>query len=152
LRKYQTWRAGSAIFAGANRKKKTIKSIGDVIAEFITVVALSIGTDVILEATGVFPGFAGQAAYGFTTQWMLMLAFIYRSNYITARNYVAAALAPDRSMRHAFILGCIGIAAGIHGAMANWDKTTASTAWCPIAPVIAALPCTWLGGKLRTRI
>jgi hypothetical protein len=130
--------------------KKNLKSIGAVLAGFITIVVLSIGTDLGLEATGVFPSFADQAAHGFTTQWMLALAFFYRSLYTVAGGYVAAALAPDRPMRHAVILGIIGIAAGTLGALANWDKTTEATTWYPIALVVAGLPCTWLGGKVKT--
>jgi len=131
--------------------KRTFKSMGAVLAGFVTVIVLSIGTDSVLEATGVFPSVEEQAAHGFNTQWMLMLAFIYRSIYTVAGGYVAAALAPDRPMRHAIILGSIGIAAGTLGAIANWDKTTVSTAWYPIALIIAGLPCTWLGGKLKIR-
>ena len=131
--------------------KRTFKSIGAVLAGFVTVVVCSIGTDFILEAMGVFPSFAEQASQGFSSQWMLLLAFIYRSMYTAAGGYVAAALAPDRPMRHAVILGSIGIAAGTLGAVANWDKTTESTAWYPIALIIAGLPCTWLGGYLKSK-
>lgn len=126
--------------------KNTLKSIGTVLAGFITVVVLSIGTDAVLEAIKFFPP---QNEPGSYTQWMLLIALLYRSIYTVAGGYVAAVLAPDRPMRHAVILGILGIAAGTLGAAANWDKTGASTAWYPIALVIAALPCTWLGGKLK---
>lgn len=128
--------------------KKTLKSIGTVLAGFITVVVLSIGTDFVLEALDVFPPQNEHASY---TWRMLLFALIYRSIYTVAGGYVAAALAPDRPMRHAVILGIAGIAAGTLGAIANWDKSTASTAWYPIALIITALPCTWLGGKLKTK-
>ena len=131
--------------------KNTFKSIGALLAGFMLIVLLSIGTDLLLEATGVFPSFAEQAAHGFTAQWMLLLAFLYRSVYTIAGGYVAAALAPDKPMRHAIILGSIGIIAGTLGAIVNWDKTTPATTWYPIALVVAGLPCTWLGGKIRVR-
>jgi hypothetical protein len=128
--------------------KNAFKSIGAVLAGFITVVVLSIGTDFVLEALGVFPPQNEPAAY---TWRMLLFALIYRSMYTVAGGYVAAALAPERPLRHAVILGVMGIAAGTLGAMVNWDKSTASTAWYPIALIITALPCTWLGGKLKTK-
>jgi hypothetical protein len=128
-------------------RKSLLKSTGAVLAGFITVILFSIGTDVLLEKLGVFPSFAEQAVRGFTAQWMLMLAFLYRSLYTMAGGYVAAALAPDRPMHHAIILGSIGIVAGTLGALANWDKTTPATTWYPVALVIAGLPCTWAGGK-----
>ena len=128
--------------------KNVFKSIGAVVAGFITVVALSVGTDFALEALGIFPPQNEPASY---TWRMLLFALIYRSIYTVVGGYVAASLAPDRPLRHAVILGVIGIAAGTLGAMANWDKSTASTAWYPIALIITALPCTWLGGKLKTK-
>ena len=35
--------------------KNTLKSIGAVLAGFVAVFVLSLGTDVVLHATGVFP-------------------------------------------------------------------------------------------------
>jgi hypothetical protein len=125
--------------------KNALKSIGTVLAGFITVIVLSIGTDALLETIKFFPPQNEPDSY---TSWMLLIALIYRSIYTVASGYVAAALAPDRPMRHALILGILGIAAGTLGVAANWDKITVSAAWYPIALVIAALPCTWLGGKL----
>jgi hypothetical protein len=78
---------------------------------------------------------------------MLILAFVYRSIYTIAGGYLTAALAPEKPVRHAIILGVVGIIAGTAGAIANWDL---SSHWYPIALIIGAVPCTWLGGKLRT--
>ncbi len=125
--------------------RNIFKSIGAILAGFVTVVALSIGTDSVLEATGLFPPQNRPELY---TSGPLLMALIYRSLYTVAGGYVVAALAPGRPMRHAIILGILGVVAGTLGAAANWDKTTVGTAWYPIALVIAALPCTWLGGKL----
>jgi len=126
--------------------KNIFKSIRTILAGFITVVILSIGTDFVLESTGFFPPQNKPDLY---TGELLLIAFLYRSIYTVAGGYVAAALAPDRPMRHAVILGILGIAAGTLGAAANWDKTAGSNAWSPVALVVAALPCTWLGAKLK---
>ncbi len=124
---------------------KTFKSIGSVLAGFITVVVLSVGTDFILETLGVFPP---QSEPGSYTWWMLMVALIYRSMYTVAGGYVTATLAPDRPMRFVIILGIVGIVAGTIGTIVGWNL---SHHWYPIALVIAALPCTWLGGTLKTK-
>lgn len=125
-------------------KKNTLKSIGAVLAGFVTVVVLSVGTDSVLEARGVFP----PLEKGLFITWMLIVALVYRCIYTVAGGYVTALLAPDRPTRHAIILGIIGIVAGTIGVVVGWDL---SAHWYPIALVITALPCTWLGGKLKTK-
>lgn len=122
-----------------------LKSIGAVLAGFVTVVVFSIGMDFILESLGFFPPQSEPDSY---TWWMLLLALIYRSVATVAGGYVTAKLAPDQPMRHAIILGIVGMAAGTVGAIVTWNLT--SQHWYPIALVVTALPCTWLGGKLKT--
>ena len=122
--------------------KDTLKSIGAILAGFITVFILSIGTDAALETLGVFPPAREPGAY---TTWMLLLALIYRSIYSVAGFYLAGILAPNRPMRHAIILGIIGTAFATLGAAANWDK---SANWYPVLLVLVTLPCAWLGGRL----
>jgi|SRR5215211_6619897 len=128
-------------------KKDAFKSIGAVLAGLIAIVVLSNGTDTMLETIGVFPPIAVQREQGFGTMWMVMLALVYRSIYIVVGGYVAAALAPNRPIRHAIALGIVGIALGILGAIATWGVTPA---WFSISLVILGLPCVWLGGKLKT--
>ncbi len=127
-------------------KKNTFKSIGAVLAGFVTVVVLSTGTDFILETLGVFPPLTEPQSY---TWLMLMFALIYRSMYTVAGGYITARLAPDRPIRHAIILGIVGIVAGTVGVIVAWNLSPQH--WYPIALIIAALPCTWLGGKLKTK-
>ena len=124
----------------------TLKSIGAVFAGFLAVVVLSVGTDFVLESLGIFPPQSEPAAY---TPGMLLVALIYRCVYTVAGGYVTAWLAPDRPMRHAIILGFVGIVAGTIGAVVAWNLSPHH--WYPIALVITALPCTWLGGKLKTK-
>jgi len=122
------------------------KSIWAVVAGFLTVVFLSVGTDFVLETLGIFPPQSEPAAY---TAGMLMVALVYRCVYTVAGGYVTAWLAPARPMRHAIILGIVGIVAGSIGVVVAWDLSPHH--WYPIALVVTALPCTWLGGKLKTR-
>jgi len=125
--------------------KKTIKSIGAILAGFITVFVLSVVTDVILEKIGVFPPLSNPEAY---VWWMLLLALIYRSIYSVIGFYLTGILAPNRPMRHAIILGIIGTVFATLGAFANWGKSAPGTEWYPILLVLVTLPCAWLGGKL----
>jgi hypothetical protein len=122
--------------------KKTFRSIGAILAGFITVFVLSVGTDFILERLGFFPPANEPDAY---TWSMLMLALFYRSIYSVAGFYLAATLAPAAPMRHAIVLGIIGTVFATLGAIANWDK---SANWYPILLVLVTLPCAWLGGRL----
>jgi hypothetical protein len=120
------------------------KSIVAVVAGFLTVVILSTVTDFALESAGFFPPI-GQGIFSTS---LLLIAFAYRSLYTVVGGFVTARLAPNRPMRHAIILGIVGIVAGGIGVVAGWNL---SAHWYPIALVIGALPCSWLGGKLRLR-
>ncbi len=122
-----------------------VKSIGAIAAGFVTVVVLSMGTDYVLEALGIFPPPSDQGLY---VTWMLVLALIYRSVYAVAGGYVTAMLAPANPMRHVIILAVLGTLGGIAGVVAGWDL---SSHWYPIALAVTAFPLVWLGGKLRIR-
>lgn len=116
-----------------------LKSIWAVLAGILINVVLSMCTDMIMEATGVFPPPSG----GLFVTWMLALALAYRLVYTYLGGLVTARLAPNRPMRHVIILGCIGIVGGIAGIYVGWDL---SQHWYPIAIAITAFPVTWMGG------
>ncbi|MCZ7401629.1 MAG: hypothetical protein O8C61_05355 [Candidatus Methanoperedens sp.] len=124
--------------------KRIFKSIGAILAGFITVFLLSIITDFVLESAGIFP----PPGTGLFTTRMLMIALVYRCAYTVFGGNVTANLAPDRPMHHAIVLGIIGVITATLGAVAGWNL---SQHWYPIALIITALPCTWLGGKLKTK-
>jgi len=120
---------------------KVFKSIGACLAGIIVGIILSVGTDKILESTGVFPS----PELGLFIWWMLLLALVYRGIYLVIAGYVTARLAPGNSLVLVTIIGILGVIVTILGAIANWDKTTA---WYPIALAVITFPCTYLGGKL----
>lgn len=123
---------------------KALKSIGAILAGIVTLVILSVVTDMILESTGVFP----PPNQGLHVTWMLALALVYRCIYQIFGGYVAAALAPDKPMRHITMMGIIGVVLSLIGVIIGWDL---SDHWYPIALAVLAFPTVWLGGKLRTR-
>ena len=56
-------------------------------------------------------------------------------------------------MGHALTLGVVGLLAAIAGTIATWDKGPEfGPKWYPLALVVTAIPCTWLGGKLAPRV
>lgn len=120
-----------------------LKSIWAVLAGFIVVFALSIGTDKLMEATGIFP--VGAMALG---DGLLALAFIYRSIYTILGGYVVASLAPQNPMRHIVVSGVLGTIGGIAGAIGGWNL---SHHWYPIALAATGFLFTWVGGKLKVR-
>lgn len=73
------------------------------------------------------------------------IATAYRSVAAIIGGFVTAKLAPANPMLHAIILGAIGTAAALAGVLTHLSEPNL---WYPIALVVTALPCSWLGGKL----
>ena len=123
-----------------------LRGIGAVLAGVIFIVVSHSATDFVLEARGIFT----PPSQGFHTTWMVVTATIYRCIYTVVGGYLTAALAPNRPMDYTLALGVIGIVAGTLAAIVTIPMSIAP-AWYPIALAVLALPCTWLGGKLKTR-
>ncbi|MGH8501885.1 MAG: hypothetical protein ACREVE_05325 [Gammaproteobacteria bacterium] len=79
-----------------------------------------------------------------------LLALAYRCVYAVVGSYIAARFAPRNPMRHALVLGVIGLLLSLAGAIATIPMDL-GPAWYPIALVVTALPCAWLGGVLYRR-
>jgi hypothetical protein len=127
------------------RPRRIGRSIGALGAGFLTVVILSIGTDIALRSDGIFPPL-GQPM----SDALLLLATSYRSVYGVFGSYITARLAPDRPLQHALAGGVVGLVLSIVGVVMAWNKVaTLGPHWYPLALVATALPCAWLGGKLR---
>ena len=123
------------------------RSVGAVLAGMLVGIILTIGTDVVLHAIGVFPPW-GQSMVGF--DGALFLATVYRTVYGVSASYIIARLAPDRPMLHALVGGVAGLAVSILGAVATWNKGPAfGPHWYPLSLIVLALPQAWVGGKLR---
>ena len=126
-------------------RKRIGRSIGALLAGFIAVVILSLGTDVALHAAGVFPAF-GQPM----SSALFLLATAYRTVYGIAGSYITARLAPDRPMQHALLGGVIGVVLSTVGAVVTWNKGPAlGPQWYPLALVALALSQSWAGGRLH---
>jgi drug/metabolite transporter (DMT)-like permease len=123
------------------------QSIAALFAGFVVVVALSLGADVAMHKSGIFPPWGTPMSDG-----LFLLATVYRVAYGVIGSYVTARVAPDRPMRHAMIGGVIGLAISILGAVTTWDRGPEfGPHWYPVALAMLALPQSWVGGMLRER-
>ena len=118
--------------------KNVFISIGAVLAGFLAIVILSVGTDTILEQAGVLPEGA------LFDTGLLLLALMYRSLYSVIGAYITARLAPNHPMRHALALGMLGIVVSALGTLAARDL---GPAWYGLVLVLVSLPLAWLGGR-----
>ncbi len=123
-----------------------LKGIGAILAGMIFIVVSHTGTDFVLEKLGIFT----PPEQGLHITWMAVTATIYRSVYTVVGGYITAALAPDKPMLYVLILGLIGLVISTAAAIATIPMKL-GPAWYPIALAALALPCVWIGGKLRTR-
>src|SRR4051812_12576817 len=121
------------------------RSIIALLAGFFTVVILSMGTDAVLHATGVFPPLGQRMSDA-----LFLLATAYRLVYSVLGSYIMARLAPDRPMQHALVGGAIGLFLSTVGAVVTWNHVPSlGPHWYSLPLVVPALPCAWLGGKPR---
>ena len=123
------------------------RSIGAVVGGIVVGVVLTLITDLVLHAVGVYPPWGQPVSDG-----PLVLATAYRMVFGVVAGYVTARLAPDRPIWHAMIGGFIGFVVSIAGAVATWNKGPAfGPHWYPLALIVTALPCAWVGGWIRER-
>ena len=120
-----------------------LQSVVALLAGFAAVVVLSLAADTVFHMLGVYPA-GGQAMNEVGDN---VLALAYRCVFRTLGSYIAARLAPTRPMGHTLILGLIGTALATLGVVATWNLNLGPH-WYPIALVVTALPCAWIGGAL----
>ena len=126
----------------AEPPRRAGRSIGAVIAGFVAVVVLSLGTDQVLHVLKVYPPWGERMA-----DRLFALATAYRIVYTILGSYITARLAPRRPMKHALVLGVAGLFFAGVGLVATWGKDL-GPAWYSIGIVVTAMPCAWAGGKL----
>ncbi len=124
--------------------RRILRRVAAVMAGFFATFILSIATDLVLHAAGVFPAW-GQPM----SNALFLLATAYRTIYTVAGGYITARLAPDQPMTHVLILGIVGVAAALAGTITTWNAGPEfGPKWYPIALTVLALPSVWAGGKL----
>ncbi len=121
-----------------------LRSIGAVLAGFFATAVLSVGTDAVMHATGVFPPFPERMPDA-----LFVLPGIYRAIFTAVGGYVTARLAPHHPMRHAGVLAGLGLLAGLGAAVATWDPALGPL-WYTASIPASAVPCILAGAALRT--
>lgn len=122
-----------------------LASIGAIVAGVAVTALTATLMDMAMQAAGVFPH-APQAM----SDPLFVLAAAYRAVFTIAGGYATARLAPDRPMRHAWILSGIGLAAGLAGVAAYYAEGGGrlGPAWYALAIPLEAVPCVWLRARL----
>lgn len=130
---------------GPGRTRRLLRSSTAVLLGLFSVFALSLGTDQVLHVLEVYPPW-GQPMYATSLN---LLALSYRIVYGIAGGYISARLAPRNPMRHALVLGVVGLVLSAAGAIAAIATMDLGPAWYPIVLALTAVPCAWLGGGLQ---
>lgn len=123
--------------------RRVWRSIGAVAAGFVAVFVLSLGTDQVLHVLKVYPPWGEPMAGA-----LFVLATAYRVVYTVLGGYITARLAPHAPLRHAVILGFVGLVPGIAGVLVNIAKPELGPLWYPVVIAVTGVPCAWLGGAL----
>ena len=118
------------------------KSILAVVAGVLFIIIVTTLVDLVLHAAGVYPPMTQPISDG-----LAVLATIYRVVISIAGAWITARLAPQNPMKHALILGVVGVVLGLVGVVATWNLELGPR-WYPIALVVLAIPQCWVGGKL----
>jgi hypothetical protein len=130
-----------------NHPRSIVRSIGAVFAGLLLIVLLSLLTDAVMHATGIYPPW-----FQYMPDSLFLLATAYRIVYSVLGSYLTARLAPNRPMLHALILGIVGVVLSTVGALSTWNKGREfGPKWYPIALIVMSVPLAWVGGKLRVK-
>ena len=113
------------------------------VAGLLVNIVPAVAIDAALHAAGVYPPFGVRLSGALS-----LLAFSYRLPLAIAGGCMTARLAPARAVKHALVLGAIGVALSTAGAIAMWE---AGPTWYPLSLIAISVPCSWLGARLRTR-
>jgi hypothetical protein len=130
----------------ATPSRGALRSIGALVAGFLSTAILSLFVDQILHWMGVFPPW-GQVTYA---TGPFALAVTYRTIFGVVGAWIAARLAPRAPLTHAMVLGTFGFVVTLASVLVPSVRNLGPV-WYPIALTVLALPTAWLGGTLYVR-
>lgn len=118
------------------------KSIWAVVAGVLVIIVVTTLVDIVLHAASVFPPMEQPI-----NDSLALLATSYRIVISVGGAWLTARLAPNKPMKHALILGYVGVVLGLVGVVATWNLALGPK-WYPILLVVLAIPQCWAGGKI----
>ncbi len=130
--------------AAASAQRRIGRSTMAILLGLVAGAVLSLGTDQVLHVLKVYPPW-NEPMYDTRLN---LLALSYRMAYDTFGGYLAARFAPRNAMRHALILGAIGLVPSVAGVIAA-TKIELGPLWYPMALAVSVMPTAWLGGQLH---
>jgi hypothetical protein len=121
------------------------RSILAIVVGFILIGVLAFGMDSMVRSA--MPAMFDASG---RTDNVLMLLFTiaYVGVFAIMGCYIAARLAPKEPMKHALILGLLGLVFNIVGATMTWDT---APAWYHVVSLALVMPYAWIGGRIRER-
>ena len=134
--------------ADTTQPRRVARRVAAVVIGLVAIFVTTTVIDVALHVTGVFPPLDQMSDGQRMSDGLFALALAYRVATGVLGSYVTARLAPDRPVQHAVALGVVGVAISSAGAAVMWN---AGPAWYSLGVIAVALPCAWLGGRLRAR-
>ena len=124
--------------------RRILRSIGAVLLGLVFIFVLSLATDQLLHSLNVYPPW-GEPMWD---NKLNLLALSYRVVYAIIGSYLTARFAPRNPMRHAMILGLIGLVLSSIGAIGAIVMANLGPNWYPILLALTSVPCAWIGGRL----
>ena len=122
-----------------------VRSIVAVVAGFVVV-----GLLIALAQAGVIAAFPAHfdAKGGTSHLGMLLLMQGYVAVAATFGGWLAARLAPTAPLRHALIVGALGVLVNVASAAMSWALYPS---WAHVVGILTAMLWAWLGGTIRER-
>jgi H+/Cl- antiporter ClcA len=118
------------------------RSIWAVVAGVLVIIVVTTLVDIVLHVTHVFPPIDQPI-----NDALALLATAYRIVISVGGAWLTARLAPDKPMKHAMILGLVGVVLGLVAVVTTWNLGLGPR-WYPIALAGLAIPQCWIGGKI----
>ena len=117
-------------------------TIWAVVAGVLVIIVATTLVDIALHVTGVFPPMSQPI-----DDTLALLATSYRVIIGVGGACLTARLAPEKPLKHAMLLGYVGVVLGFVGLVATWNLGLGPR-WYPIALLVLAIPQCWAGGKI----
>lgn len=120
-----------------------IRSVIAIVVGFLLIGLLAFGADFALKSA--MPGvFSPTGRVDNAGVLLLMMAYVFV--FAVAGCYITARLAPHSPLKHALILGVLGLIFNVLGTWAMWET---APAWYHVVSLLLVMPAAWLGGRLR---